>query len=134
MKKEPNATAPRTPRLGLIAAAAFLGAPWIAPALGQAADGRADTREESPRGDDIVRQFARAAVQVQVIGQEHHPQLQTAETDAERVAIRRQASDRMVAAIVREGLSLDAYNQVAAAAKTNPELDNQITRLMDDVR
>ena len=134
MKKESNVTAPRTPTLGLIAAAAFLGAPWIAPALSQAADGRADSREESPLGDDIVRQFARAAVQVQVIGQEHHPQLQTAETDAERIAIRRQASDRMIAAIVREGLSLDAYNQVAAAARTNPELDNQITRLMDDVR
>ena len=134
MKRDRKANKQRTPALGLIAAAAFLGAPWIAPALAQDIDDHTDAQEEPAFTENTVRQFAQAAVHVQAIGQEYHPQLQVAETDTERNAIRQQASDKMVAAIQQQGISLEVYNQIAAAARTNPELDHQISRLMDDVK
>ena len=134
MKNDRTADKHRAPALSLIAAAAFLGAPWIAPAVGQGVEEYADAQEQPAFTENTVRQFAQAAVQVQAIGQEYHPQLQAAQSDAERNAIRQKASDRMVTAIRQEGISLEVYNQIAAAARTNPELDNQISRLMDDVK
>lgn len=76
--------------------------------------------------DETLQSFAMAFIEVARISQEYQPQLQTAAPeDQERV--RMEAGERMVEAVEAvDGISVDEYQQIMAAAQTDPELAQRI--------
>ena len=81
-------------------------------------------------GDQQLRAFAAAALEVQEIGREWQEAAQAAGSEAEVETLRDQAQNQMVEAVEGEGLSVDDYNAIVVAAETDPELAARIQTLI----
>lgn len=99
----------------LISAAAAQGAQSAPPAQGQ------QMKQGLSFSDNEIKAFAEAVKEVQNISQEYQPQMQKAETPDQQQAVRKEAEDKMISAIEGKGLSVDQYNQIAAAAQSDPQ-------------
>lgn len=99
----------------LISAAAAQGAQSTPPAQGQ------QMKQGLSFSDNEIKAFAEAVKEVQNISQEYQPQMQKAETPDQQQAVRKEAEDKMISAIEGKGLSVDQYNQIAAAAQSDPQ-------------
>lgn len=123
-------------RLPIVAAlvALGLGLAWAMPAASQS-PGPAPEAEETPKAKAFdaseLKSFARAAVKVKKLNEVYIPKLQAARTPEEEQAVRRDATAKMTEAVEQEGLSVDKYNEIYLAARTDPEVADEVGRLIE---
>ena len=126
----------RTDRLRRLTGASALG---IALALGAApglAVGPAQAQATAPAAqpdDEAVAAFARAATELRDIVVAMEAQMQAAEDEGSRDRMRQAATEDMVRAVEAEGLSVDDYNAIAAAAQQDERLARRINEEMEGI-
>jgi hypothetical protein len=82
--------------------------------------------------DDIVSKVGTAAVRVVEIRQAFTPRLVAARSQAERDGLEEEATAALVEAISDQGLSVDEYNEVVAAAQADPDLEQRLLSAASD--
>ena len=97
-----------------------------------AADGDA-TRSRSFDVADL-RAFAAAAAEVLEIERSFARRIETAATEDERDALRRQGLDQVVAAIEAAGLTSERYNRILLATRTDDMLLQDVAARVDALR
>ena len=96
-----------------------------AAALAQSSGGGAEAPAEAPVPDVDEAELdavVGAMIDVRAIAEEASPAVEAAETDAAREEIVRDARERMVEAVQAQGLSIETYNAVLAAAREDEGL------------
>ena len=105
-------------------------------ALGVAATPALGQSEQAPAApsisDEQLDQFAEAALAVNRIGQQYASQLQAAENEEQAQEIRAEAQEEMVQAVEEEGLTVDRYNEIYAAAENDEEVNAAIQALLQE--
>ncbi len=91
--------------------------------MNQFHDGRPSSADIS---DDMVSKVGTAAVRVVEIRQDFTPRIVAAHSQAERDGLEAEATTALVEAISEQGLSVDEYNEVVAAAQSDPELEQRL--------
>ncbi len=82
--------------------------------------------------DEQLEQFAAAALAVNQLGREYASRLQSAEDEARAEAIRVEAQEKMVEAVQDEGLTVEEYNAIYAAAESDEEVNAAIQSLLQE--
>ncbi|MFP4127354.1 MAG: DUF4168 domain-containing protein [Alphaproteobacteria bacterium] len=118
-------------RLTITAGAALL-ALGVAGLPAAAQDQPSPAIEAEDITDEQLDQFAEAALAVNEIGREYGPELQSAEDEAEAEEIRAEAQEEMMQAVENEGLSLEEYNAIYAAAENDQEINSAIQTLLQE--
>jgi hypothetical protein len=118
-------------RLSITAIAALTvlsGTAWAPAAFAEAETTPQQAPIERPNvSNEQLKSFAVASLEVEKISQQYAPKLQAAKTQADQEAVRREATEKMVDAVQKKGLSVDDYRRIAIAARANPDLARQIT-------
>lgn len=109
--------------IGLLAAAIALPATIAVPAMAQSES----QDQASTFSEQELKTFASAVAEVRSIGQTYQPQLEAAETKADKQAVRREATQQMAAAIKEEGITIERYKEITRAARADPELARKIS-------
>lgn len=111
------------------AAFALLVGGAAAPALAQQ-DESSSSQQESPAqadfSQDELESFAKASLEVDRLNQKWVDQIAQAESEEEGQEMRNQAVEEMSQAIRDEGLTVETYNNIFAAAENNPEVASLI--------
>lgn len=124
----------------LASAMAFGG---IMPAQAQTSNPQAQTSNPQtqervkPQGqvsDSELQSFAVAALKVQDISNQWRPKIAGAQDAQQATELRKQATDEMIDAIQKEGLTVESYNSISAAARSDPELSGKIRTMMKETR
>jgi len=98
-----------------LAAAQALGAPTIEPPL-----------LVSSYSDAQLKSFAVAALNVHRIRDLYLPELEAAGTLAQEQVIRKAATDEMVGAVEREGLTVEQFREISIQMERSPELARRV--------
>lgn len=77
-----------------------------------------------------LKNFAKAAVDVQNIRKSVQPQIASAKTPDARTKIEQSAEKQMEAAVRSQHLSTQRYVQIAQAVQTNPTIRDKVIKLM----
>jgi hypothetical protein len=117
-------------RFTVTAAAALLALGLAAPAAAQ--DQQQQVTPAEDISDEQLDQFADAALAVNQIGRKYATELQAAEDEAAAQEIRVQAQEEMVQAVEEEGLTIQEYNAIYAAAEQNQEVNTAIQELLQE--
>jgi hypothetical protein len=124
-------------RLPIVAALVALGL-GLAGAAPAAAQSPGPAPEAAPKAKAFsandLQSFARAAVKVKKLNEVYMPKLQAAETPEEQQAVRRDATAKMAEAVEKEGLSVDKYNEIYLAARSDPEVADEVNKLIEKER
>ena len=91
------------------------------------------TQKIEPSQDQLAS-FASAALQVQQIRSKWQTRMQEADSVEKTKEFQEKASTEMVSAVNENGLTVETYKAIAAAARENPELADRIARLMVPAR
>src|SRR5262245_50983689 len=123
-----------TVRLLTIAALAALGVASMPASMPVAAQSVAPPPAATAQDytDAELKSFAAALMQVHRINDAYLPKLQSAKTPEEQQQVQQTASDEMVQAVKKEGMTVDQYHQILARARTSPEMANRINEHLKD--
>ena len=119
----------RFPITAIAAFALLTGAAWAPVAL---AEGETTTPPQAPSAprpnvsQEQLKSFAVASVEVDKISQEYAPKLEAAKSASDQEAVRQEATEKMVDAVQKKGLSVEDYRRIAIAARANPDLAREI--------
>ncbi len=114
-----------------ILTAAALG--LASPAWAQTYDGGGSAAPaQTDFSDSTLQSYAVAAAAVQDAQQEWVPRIQNAESAAQKQQLREQATDEMIQAIRNQGLSVEEYNAITEAARSEPQLLRRIQEHMQN--
>ena len=84
-------------------------------------------QQSSPSVDDQdLQKFANAASEVVQVKQKWLPTIIGQTTPADQERAQQQAMEEMTQVVRKNGLSVDQYNQIADAAKSDPDLQRRI--------
>lgn len=106
-------------------------------ASGAAAHG---DRQQQPQAqpteveDSDLRSYVQAALEVESINRQYLPELEAAETAEDQQSVRQIANQEMIAAIRDNGLSLEEYNAISAATRSQPEVAERVRALVEEMR
>lgn len=81
-----------------------------------------------------LESFASATLKVRDIRSKWQSQMQSADSDEKAKEFQTQANVEMVNAVEANGLTVETYNAIATAARSNPDLANHITQLLEKSR
>lgn len=84
--------------------------------------------------DDELKSFVVAALEVQRINSVYLPKLQAAATPEEQQQVRAAASEEMVQAVEKNGLSVDKYKEILDQAQTNPAVAGRVKEHIKNVK
>ena len=124
---------PRTKR----ALAAILGlglaAASISPALAQSSDKAPAATEQGGQAaaeysENDLKAFAVAALEVRRIRESFTPKVEAAETPEQRQEISKEATDQMVKAVEKHGLTAQKYNNIYADSQSNEQLAERVNQ------
>jgi hypothetical protein len=127
-------------RLTILAiVAVFAGALVLGAALPMQAQGDKTQQQQSPTQQSEFSQsqlesFASAALKVQAIRTKWRSQVQEAGSTEKAQELQAQAGAEMVQAVEEKGLTVETYNAIAVAARSNPVLADRIGELMKQSR
>lgn len=96
-----------------------------------------DTPQAAPSrsySDDELKTFAVAALEVLRINDMYLPKLKMAATPEEQRQVEKTATDEMVKAVEKEGLTVDKYKEIMSQAEANPEIAERVMKHMKDVQ
>ena len=102
----------------LMATGAVVAAPGV---MAQAA-----SQQQAAISDADLKAFAVAAKDVQKINQDYMPVYQSAQNDQQRATIEQEAMGKMAKSVKDEGMSVEKYNQIVAAAQADPEVARKV--------
>jgi len=118
----------------LLLAAALLAAPSAMPmntALAQTSGGQEQPPVNAESfSQDELKTFAMASLEVQRISQAYQPVIEEAEDSEQKQAIQQRAIDEMRTAVTETGLSLEKYDQIVTAVRTDPNLAAEVRNHM----
>jgi hypothetical protein len=83
---------------------------------------------------DQIESFASAALQVQQIRSQWQTRIEAADSAEQARELQTQAAAEMVSAVKENGLTVETYRAIAAAARDNPELASRIVKRMEQPR
>ena len=86
----------------------------------------AGTLQSSDGSDQVGSQVGKAAMQIVKLRQTLEANMATAETDEERETLSIQVETAAVRAIDEQGLTVEEYNEVIAAAGSDPDLEQRV--------
>ncbi len=101
--------------------------------LPAAAPARADDNAEAAAGkitDERLNAFVAAAKDVYAVRQKYSPQFEAAATDDDKKKIVVAARDEMKKAIEGHGLTIEQYNAVLTAARTDQTLAEKLEKML----
>jgi hypothetical protein len=84
------------------------------------------TLQSSDVSDQVVSQVGKAAVQILQLRQSLEDNMATAKTEDERQTLAIQVETAAVRAIDEQGLTVEEYNEVLAAARSDQELEERV--------
>jgi Sec-independent protein translocase protein TatA len=83
--------------------------------------------------DEKLKSFAEAAVKLIGIRSEFRNQMGEASNDQERQQLQQQTNQRMAQAVEgTDGISIDEYNEIAQASRTNQQLAQRINTYIQE--
>jgi hypothetical protein len=83
--------------------------------------------------EDKLRSFAVATLQIQDVGQVYQPRIEAAESAEERQELAQEANTQMVQIVAQvDGITVPEYNEIAQAARANPDMMAQINTLIGE--
>ncbi|MFP3920967.1 MAG: DUF4168 domain-containing protein [Dichotomicrobium sp.] len=113
----------------LASAGLAFGAVMATPAAAQ----QTETQEQASFSDEKLRSFASAAVKLSQIRSEYQAQMGNAENDEERQALTQETNQQMAQAVEEtEGISVEEYNEIASASRSNPEVAEKVETYMEE--
>ena len=95
-------------------------------AMAQEAAAAQEQQETTPVSDKEVKKFVKAEKKIGAIIDEWTPKVQSAESDEQADQLKQQAQTQMIAAIEKEGLSVQRYNEIAQQAQFDPQLAERL--------
>lgn len=117
-----------TLKLFALACAMIFGATAIAQETAQQAQQSAPQTVEV--SDQELQQFADAQMEIAGIQQEFSQRLQQVEEPEKAQELQRQANAEMTTAVEEAGLDVESFNQIAMAIQNDPELQQQLTDML----
>jgi len=84
------------------------------------------TLQSGDVSDQVVSQVGKAAMQIVKLRQTFEENMATAQTEAERETLASQVEGATVRAVDEQGLTVEVYNEVIAAADSDPELEKRV--------
>ena len=84
--------------------------------------------------DAELKTFAVAALEVLRINDVYLPKLKMAATPQEQQDVERTASDEMVKAVEKEGLSVNRYKEIMSHAEAHPEIADRVIKHMKEAQ
>lgn len=87
-----------------------------------------------PIDESQLDSYAEAAVKIYDIRVRWEPEIRAAESQEKAMEAQREARTEMIEAVQKEGLSVDEYNSITAAAQRDPELNQKIAQLIEKKR
>lgn len=112
---------------------AAIGSAWMHAATAQNAV--PGVQQPAPAYSDAeLKTFAVAALEVLRINDVYLPKLKMAGSPEEQQLVERTASDEMVKAVEREGMSVAKYKEIMAHAESNPEIAERVIKHMKDAQ
>jgi len=82
--------------------------------------------------DQQLESFAAAALAVNEVGREWARRIQATEDESEVEQMQVQAQEEMAAAVEEEGLTVEEYNAIYAAAESDEEINAEIQSLLQE--
>jgi uncharacterized protein DUF4168 len=120
-------------RLVTLFLCAALGGAWMHAASAQ--NTAPGVQQPVPAYSDAeLKTFAVAALEVLRINDVYLPKLKLASTPEEQQLVERSASDEMVKAVEREGMSVAKYKEIMNHAESNPEVAERVIKHMKDAQ
>ena len=104
------------------------------PSAPQTAPQPAPQAAPSSYSDAELKTFAVAALEVLRINDLYLPKLKMATTPEEQQQVEKTATDEMVKAVEKEGLSVDKYKEIMSQAEANPQIAERVMKHMKDVQ
>lgn len=84
-------------------------------------------------GNDL-ESYATAFLEVRDISQKYQGEMQSAESPEDQQAIQQKAVEEMSEAVRETGLSVEKYNQITEASRTDPELQQEVMDKIAEVQ
>lgn len=113
----------------LASAGLAFGAVLAMPAAAQ----QSETQQQVSFSDEKLRSFATAAVKLSQIRSEYQAQMGNAENDQQRQQLTQQTNQKMAQAVQQtDGISVEEYNQIAQASRSNPEVAEKVETYMKE--
>jgi hypothetical protein len=84
--------------------------------------------------EDELKTFAVAALEVLRINDVYLPKLKMATTPEQQQQVERTASDEMVKAVEKEGLSVAKYKEIMSHAEANPDIAQRVMKHMKEAQ
>lgn len=92
-------------------------------------------QQQTPQVDnERLEVYAEAANEVQKLNGEYRAEAETVQNPNELNALREETEAKMIDAIEEKGLSVEEYNQITTAARSDPQLAQRITQMMSESR
>lgn len=83
--------------------------------------------------DAQLESFIEATVKLQELQSAYLPQIEAAETDADKRALAQEARTEMTSAVeATEGLDVETYNRIGQAAQTDEDLNARLVAMLQD--
>ena len=93
----------------------------------------AQAQAQDSYSDEKLKSFAEAAVKLIGIRSEYRNQMGEASNDQERQQLQQQTNQRMAQAVeTTDGISIDEYNEIAQASRTNQQLAQRINTYIQE--
>ena len=94
------------------------------------AQARAAAQQSIEVSDQQLEQFAEAQIEIAGIQQEFSGRLQAVEDPDKARDIQREANQEMTTAVENAGLDVQSFNQIAMAIQNDPELQQDLTTML----
>ncbi|HET7595353.1 MAG TPA: DUF4168 domain-containing protein [Burkholderiales bacterium] len=123
-------------RFLMMSLCAALAAAWASAAAAQTtapATPRPAPQVQQPApnySEDELKTFAVAALEVLRINDLYLPKLKMAATPEEQQQVEKTATDEMVKAVQKQGLTVDKYKEIMTHAEANPEIADRVMKHM----
>lgn len=81
-----------------------------------------------------IQSFVVASHEIRDISEQYRPQLEAAKTAGEKEQVRQEAVGKMTEAVQKNGLTVEKFNEISAAAKRDPSLAAKIKEKMNEAQ
>lgn len=82
--------------------------------------------------DQQLQKFADAQTEIASIQKDFRSRLQNVEDPEKAQKLQREANDEMTTAVEEVGLDVESFNQIAMAIQNDPELQQELTQMLQD--
>lgn len=89
-------------------------------------------QQQQSYGEDELKSYASARLEVQRLNQTYQPQIRAAGSPQKQQQIQQQALQKMASAVRAQGLSVEKYNEISQAVQANPQLASQVQGYIDE--